>query len=297
MGTLVTITIRKGERKVDAAIRAAFAAIESVDAALSTYDRESELSFLNRHGYLDNPSDMVVENIRASLSYSRLTGGAFDITILPILRLYESSFAEGREPTVAEIEEALDLVDYTSVRILGDRIEIGEGQQITLGGFAKGYGVDMAIAALESAGIENAIVEAGGDLRVLGSRSDAESWRIAIRNPRDSSEFLTRLAVPNRAVVTSGDYERYYDAQREYHHIIDPTTGRSAAELISVTLIAETAFEADALSTAVFVLGPIDGLAFVEALDGVEALFITRSRRLIRSSGFERYELESQLVR
>ena len=168
MGTLVTITVRRGERKVDRAIRAAFEAIESVDATLSTYDPDSELSFLNRNGYLDNPSDMIVENIRASLSYSRLTGGAFDITILPILRLYESTFADGREPTDAEVDAALHLVDYSSVRILGQRVEIGEGQEITLGGIAKGYAVDMAIAALETAGIENAIVEAGGDLRILG---------------------------------------------------------------------------------------------------------------------------------
>lgn len=290
MGTIVTITVGAGERRGARAIDRAFQRIAEVDATLSHYEHSAELFILNRDGFLDHPSAMLVENLRASLSYARLTDGAFDITTLPILDLYDRSFAEKRIPTPEEIEIARELVDYRQIKLLDERIEIGAGQRITLGGIAKGYAVDLATTALQDEGIGNAIVAAGGDMRVIGRKSDAEDWHIAIQNPRDPSDFVSRLRVPDRAVVTSGDYERFYDPAREYHHIIDPATGRSASSLISVTLISKSAFEADALSTAAFVLGPEKGIALVESLDGVEALFITQSRRVIRSSGFVAYE-------
>lgn len=293
MGTEVTISVASNHRRVaESAISRAFAEIELVDSQLSSYDEDSELSRLNRNGYLEHPSEMLVENLRESLSYARLTNGAFDITVLPILDLYETRITDDAVlPSEDEVSRALERVDYRKIRLLEDRIEIGPGQRITLGGIAKGYAVDRAVAALVEAGVGNAIVEAGGDLRVIGKKTATDDWHIAVENPRNPGEYIARLRVPDRAVVTSGDYRRYYDADREYHHIIDPTTGRSATSLISVTVVADQAFAADAMSTAAFVLGPERGLELIESLDDVEALFITRSRQVIRSHGFSRYEV------
>jgi FAD:protein FMN transferase len=295
MGTYVAITIgQTGNRAAKRAIGNAFRQFEAVETALSTHRDDSEISRLNAQGYLDNPSILLYDNVRESLSFARLTDGAFDISVLPILDLYESRFGDAnRIPTEDEIRSELELVDYRKIRLLDDRIELGEGQRITLGGIAKGYAVDLATEALIASGISSAIVEAGGDLRVIGSKNIDAEWHIAIQHPRDEGEYITRLTVPDMAVVTSGDYQRYYDGDREYHHIINPKTGRSATELISVTVIAESAFAADALSTAAFVLGPSAGVKLIESLDRVEALFISRSRRIIRTSGFSHYEVRT----
>ena len=130
-----------------------------------------------------------------------------------------------RVPTEEEVRSELELVDYRKIRLFDDRIELGEGQRITLGGIAKGYAVDLATEALRASGISSAIVEAGGDLRVIGRKNIDTEWHIAIQHPRDEGEYITRLTVPDMAVVTSGDYQRYYDGDREYHHIINPDIG------------------------------------------------------------------------
>ncbi len=296
MGTRVSITVvghSGDENEISTIIDEAFDAIAEVDETLTHYGSGSELARLNREKSIENPSRMIVDNMRKALSYSRLTEGAFDITVLPILDLYDRTFEElGRAPTEEEIEETRERVDYRKVEVSEDRIAVGKDQKVTLGGIAKGYAVDQAIAVLESEGIENAIVEAGGDLKVLGKKTPEKDWHIAIQNPTKSSDFLARLRVPDRAVVTSGDYERYYDEDREYHHIINPITGHSATELISVTVISPTAFEGDVLSTTVFVLGLERGLELVESMEEVEALIVTRSNRVVESSGFSNYRRE-----
>ena len=294
MGTTVTITVADGGHpEADLAISEAFAEFRRIDQMLSTHRGDSEISRLNRDKVIDNPSPELVANLRKALSYSRLAEGAFDVTVQPILDLYEQTLVGlEREPTPDEIALALEKVDYRTVRVSNLRIEIGANQEITLGGIAKGYAVDSAAAVLRTHGIADAIVEAGGDLRVMGRKTEGKDWHIAIQNPRDSNDFIARLAVPNRAVLTSGDYQQFFDAERTYHHIINPLTGYSATQLISVTVIAKDAFDADALSTTVFVMGAEAGLQLIESLDGAEAMFITRSRRIHRSSGWAAYELE-----
>ncbi len=293
MGTRVAITVvgtSMSDGEIRAVIDRAFETIAEVDEKLTSYDRGSELSKLNREKVLEDPSSMIVENMKKALSYSRLTSGAFDVTVQPILELYDHTFNElGRPPTEEEIDEAATPVDYRKVSVSDNRITIGENQEVTLGGIAKGYAVDRAVAVIEEAGIENAIVEAGGDLRVLGRKTPEQDWHIAIRSPTETSSFLARLRVPDLAVVTSGDYERFYDEERRYHHIINPKTGRSATELISATVVCPTAFEGDVLSTTVFVLGLEKGLELVESMDDVEALIVTRSNRVVESSGFSKY--------
>jgi thiamine biosynthesis lipoprotein len=279
--------------RAEYAIETAFAEIERLDRLLSHYKPESEVYRLNANKRLSNPSPELFENLTKALSFSRLVAGAFDITILPVLDLYESvDLAGGEKPSEAQLQAALQAVDYRKVAVARDNISIGEEQKISLGGIAKGYVVDTAMEIILESGVRAAIVEAGGDMRIAGRKTVERDWHIAIQNPRNPDDYVARIAAPDMAVVTSGDYERFYDTDKLYHHIIDPQSGRSATELISVTVVADTAFDADAISTSAFVLGRERGMELVESLDNVEALIITRTQSILRSSGWRKYEID-----
>ena len=214
-----------------------------------------------------------------------LSRGAFDITVKPVLEVYDRAFDRWeRVPTESEIDSVRTALGFERVTVEGQTITLAPGTRLDLGGLAKGYIIDRAVTALRRAGISDGLVDAGGDIRAFGS-NNGEPWRIALQNPRDPADFLAVIELTDRSVTTSGDYERYFDPEREYHHIIDPRTGRSATVLISATIVADLALDADALSTSVFVLGPDEGLALVEELAGIEALLITRDREIITSTG------------
>ncbi len=285
MGTTVTITaLHHGERQAGRAIEAAFAEIERIEAALSIYRDSSEVNRLMRSRSIEAGPDLLTV-VRAAQLYHDLSGGAFDITVEPVLEVYDRAFdRRERPPAAAEIDSARSLVGFERLSLSGNTITLAEGTRIDLGGIAKGYIIDRAVETLRRRGIRNGLVNAGGDIRAFG-RNNGEPWRIALQNPRDPSDYLAVIEVADRSVTTSGDYERYFDPDREYHHIIDPRTGRSATALMSVTIIAPRAMEADALATSVFVLGPRDGLELVERLEGIEALLITREREIILSPG------------
>lgn len=293
MGTIVTITVYdESSSRARKAIDAAFKEMEKVDRLMSTYKKESEVSRLNRDGYLKNPSRELMYVIERSLYYSRLSDGAFDITVQPILKLYTHTYKNlGRPPTEKELERARELVGYENILLGRDEIRLNrKGAMITLGGIAKGYAIDMAIESLERNGIKSALVNAGGDIRAIGAKPGGERWHIALQNPRKKGDYITIVYVVDKAVATSGDYERYFDPNKKVHHIINPRTGRSTRELISVTIVADKAIDADALATTVFVLGPERGLQLIESTDRVEGLLITQDRRIIRSSGFGLFE-------
>jgi thiamine biosynthesis lipoprotein len=270
------------------AISEGFSEIERIEEVLSTYDESSEISILNREKEISNPSDDLLANIRKSAYYGELSSGAFDITVQPILDLYKESFeVNKRPPTDDEVKNELEKVDYSEIEASDDRVSIGPGQKITLGGVAKGYAVDKVIELIKAKGIENALVNAGGDIRTIGKKAGSIEWTIALANPRDKKEYITIIRMSDKAVVTSGDYERYFDDDMKFHHIVNPLTGYSADELISVTIVAENAFDADAISTSVFVMGPEKGLELIEGLDNVEGLLITSEKEIIKSSGFD----------
>ena len=288
MGTFVTITIYDLDNgRANSAMGKAFEEIERIDKLMSTYDNSSEVFMLNKKGFLQDASDELVYVIEKSLYYGNLSGGAFDITVKPILELYTKSFSElKRPPTGSEINATLGLIDYDNVIIREKTIAFKDGKMgITLGGIAKGYAIDRAIEVLMQEGIEHALVNAGGDMRAIGSKGN-EDWKIALQNPRDENEHITIIPLAGKSVTTSGDYERYFDEGKKFHHIVNPLTGYSATELISVTIIADEAIDADAIATSVFVLGADEGLELVESLDNVEGLLITSEREIMKSSGF-----------
>lgn len=288
LGTEVTITVlHSNPSYAKSAINLAFNEIARIEELLSHTKNNSELYKLNKNGYVENISLDFLKIIKKSFYYSNLTNGAFDITVQPILDLYKKTFKQGRAPTREEIEEVLKLVNYEDVILHHRNVSFRKkGMKITLGGIAKGYAIDKAITALKKLGIKHALIDAGGDIRALGDKN-GKPWRIALENPRNKREYITIINLKDKAIATSGDYERYFDEKKKFHHIINPKTGYSATELISVTIITDKAIDADALATAVFVLGPEQGLKLIESLSNVEGLLITSNKKIIKTSGFK----------
>ncbi len=288
MGTVVTITVYdEDEDRAEQAIELAFKEIERIEGLLSNYKNTSEVYLLNENGEIDNASNELIYVLGKSLRYGDLSEGAFDITVQPILDLYKHTFEElKRPPTDEEIKETLKLVGYEKIFIKNRHVELTKpNMKITLGGIAKGYAVDKAIDVLQNQGIEHALVDMKSSIRAIGNKGP-EDWSIALQNPRNKDEYITIIRMNNNSLSTSGDYERYFNENMTFHHIINPLTGYSATELISVTIIADNAMAADALSTSVFVLGKEKGLELIESLDNVEGLMITKDKEIIRSKGF-----------
>ena len=288
MDTFFTITVYSDNPETaEAAIGSAFNEIKKIESELSVYSGDSELARLNRRKTLESPSEDLKINIARALYYSNLSDGAFDITVQPILDLYNRSFIEKNSaPSGEMINKELKKVDYKRVILKDQEIKIGDDQSITLGGIAKGYAVEKAVETLRRHNITMALVDASGNMRALGKKPEGV-WNVAMEDPRDMNNYITIIPLDNNAVSTSGDYERYFDDKMECHHIINPKTGYSATELISVTIVTDNAFDADAISTAVFVLGEEKGMKLIESLPGVEGLIITREMEILRSSGLK----------
>ena len=287
LGTSVSITvINENIELAEQAVEAAFAEIERIDRLMSSYDEKSRISILNSKGSIEADSE-IVDVLERARYFHQLSAGAFDITVEPLLRLFDKSFSErSAPPSDVEIEETLQLVGFDRIEVTSDRIYLPDGMKITLGGIAKGYAIDRAVAVLKEHGIERGLVNAGGDMRSIGSKGE-NSWKIALQNPRNGSDYIAILPLNDSAVATSGDYERYFDPDMRFHHIIDPRTGYSATELMSVTIVTETALDADALATAVFVSGVQDGMTLVNSMDNVEALIITSEGSIMTSNGLK----------
>ncbi len=297
MGTYVTVIIYADEDDYSEVIDAAYRRIQQVVDVASVYDEKSEISLLNRDGYIENPSRELKELIELSIKYYEISGGCFDITVSPVLKLWsEGLWKESEQVQAEKIEEALKLVGSDMIIMEDERIYYKvEGMSADLGGIAKGYAVDEALKVISEYGIKHALVNAGGDVATIGKKADGEKWVIELDDPnRDengesSLEELPTFEFEDSAVATSGNYYRYYDPEGEVHHITDPLTGYSANKCISVTIIADTCTRADVLATAVFVMGASEGMELVESLDGVEALIIDNDRNIYSSSGLSDY--------
>ena len=283
MGTFVEIKaffIEGKETAVVEAIEAAFAEIARIETVMSEYREQSEIAAVNEAaGRAAVPvGPELLELLVRALHVSTLTGGAFDVTVAALSGLWNFTGGTKALPPEDQVVASLPRVGYRRIQVdreAGTLFLPEPGMRIGLGAVAKGYAVDRACAVLVEGGVTSAIVNAGGDLRALGRKDDAP-WIIGVQDTDDSSGLAVKIEVEDRAVVTSGDYERFalIDGVR-YSHIIDPRTGRPARTASrSATVIAGRAELADALATGLFILGPAEGLALCERLDGVEAFFI-----------------------
>ncbi len=294
MDTTVTISVMgSSANESNNAIENAFSKVNYVDEIMNSYDNQSELSVLNQNANLENANPDILYVIERSDYYSEKSQGAFDISVLPLLELWKSKFSPGgtfQPPKQEEINQVLQLVNHSAIQINDDNITLNDGMMITLGGVAKGYAVDLATQSLIEDGFENGFVNAGGDGRYIGTKSNGDSWKVGLQNPDKSGDEITIIHVKDMAVATSGNYERYFSDAAKVSHIADPRTGHTSQNLISATVIAKTAMDADAFATAVFVLGEDEGMQMIESIEDVECLLITPDKRIIRSSGFSQYE-------
>ena len=290
MGTVFEIKIfARDESSAGKSISEAFDEISRLEKIFSVFIPDSEVSKLNGSG-IDAVSSEMLELMKISKYYSEISAGAFDITVLPLIELWKNSKKEGKMPSTAAIEKAKKLVGSKKIFIDGKnkRITFAEkGMKVDFGGIAKGYAVDRAYELLKKNGVEAGMVNAGGNMRVWGDRV----WNVALQNPRDKTEYVTVLRLKNESVATSGDYERYFFLDKKrVSHIINPLSGYSADKSISATIITKNATDADALSTAVFVLGPEKGIGLIEKIKNAECLVIDNKRKIHKSFEFDKYE-------
>ena len=270
MDTYMTLTAY-GENAREA-VEAGIKEIERLDDLLSTGTESSEVAQINASGGGEMSEDTAYLAERA-LEIWESTGGAFDITIYPVMDLWGFTTGDFAVPDEEELAQTLALVDAGSLEITEDEdgtavLSMAEGQEIDFGGIAKGYASSRVMEIFEEYGVESAIISLGGNVHVLGAKTDGSEWRVGIQDPDDEEGYLGALAVTDTAVITSGGYERYFEDEETgeiYHHIIDPSTGYSAdSGLISVTIVSADSTLADGLSTALFVMGTEEAVAYCE---------------------------------
>jgi len=289
MGTAIEVELQAASRaEAEAAIAAVLAEMHRIDATMSPHKADSELSLVNA-GAADGPvavSDGMFGLLSRALAYSKLSGGAFDITFASAGRLYD--YRAGVAPDAAALAAALPLIDWRHVLLDPAARSVRfarRGVRIDLGGFAKGHAVDNAVAILRRLGIANAMVAAGGDSHVMGNRGN-RPWTVAIRDPRREGAVVALLPLEDVSISTSGDYERFFERDGvRCHHLLDPRTGVSPSSVRSVTIIADDGLTTEAFSKTVFVLGVEQGLRFVEAHAGVDAVIVDAQGALHYSAG------------
>jgi thiamine biosynthesis lipoprotein len=287
LGTNVLITVFHHDRaRADEAISRAFAAIDQGEQTMSLYRADSQICRLNRLGRLDDPDPDLVRVLERAAELSALSEGAFDVSVQPLWLAYQEAQQRGTLPSAAAIQAAQQYIDWQKISVSRESIRFtSPGMAITLNGIAQGLVADAARQALQDHGIEHALIDSG-EIAALGPHVDKSHWSIGLKDPRDPAGLLGLAALEGRCLATSGDYETAFSADFSQHHLLDPRTGRSPDDLSSVSVVAPTALEADALSTAVFLMGRERGQALVESLPRVDALFVDKHQHLSRTSGF-----------
>ena len=292
MGTLFEINAYVSDKyKAEKAFSEVFKELNRLDYLMSNYKDDSELSKINKNA-ASGPTDCNKELayvIEQSQQYSDITDGAFDITIGPLMKKWGFFKKQGQIPDKGEIESTLQSVSYKNIIIeetakkslLKDPITVktvffkNAGTEIDLGGIGKGYAVDKAIKVLKQNGINSALINFAGNIYTYGTPPGKNSWVIGLQHPRKSEGLLGTFEIKNKAVSTSGDYEKFFTINgKRYSHIIDPRTGNPVKGIVSVTIVTDSATRADALSTGVFVLGLEKGMDLIEKLSDVEGIII-----------------------
>ncbi|MBN1556713.1 MAG: FAD:protein FMN transferase [Lentisphaerae bacterium] len=299
MGTFFSVAVPgAGRRALARHMETVSRRLGALEAELSVYDENSAIARLNRAapGCPVPVSPAAADVLALARRYAVYSGGAFDPTVAPLLRVW--GFRGGPAPTAAPPAEALAearaAVGYRGLVVTnGMAMLTARGAGVDLGGIAKGYAVDRAYDALRGEGAAAFLVDLGGNIRCAGRPAPGRPWRIGVRDPFRTERLLGTLTLPDgMAVATSGHYERFVTLDGErYAHILDPRTGRPVRGMASVTVLAPTAAEADALSTALFVMGPRGGRALMRSRPDAHVLFVPDARplRLLADPGFLQY--------
>lgn len=290
MGTFVSMTlVHPSKDQAERAMGLAFEEIDRLTRTMSRFDQTTAVAHLNKEGLIrDVPPEMAFV-LSKSLNYYRLSNGTFDITVKPLVDLFRKAFARGNgsSPDEKDISNAMKLVGSHMISVKGSSVSFKTpGMGITLDGIAKGYIVDRVSEVLTGLKINDFLINAGGDIRTKGSRQDKKPWTVAIQDPHKKGKYPDILQMTDGAIATSGNYEIYFDKEKMFHHIVDPKKGISPQLSSSVSVISKTAMDADALSTAVFVMGPSHGIRFLDRHPGCEGFVIGKGGRKFKSSGW-----------
>ncbi|UCD29552.1 MAG: FAD:protein FMN transferase, partial [Planctomycetota bacterium] len=285
-------------------IRDALAEIHKVDELMSDYKSDSQISLVNRDAFKRavEVGESTYEVLQRSVEFSKLTDGAFDVTVGPLVDLFRSAGKEQVAPNEEQIAQARLKVGFEKLKLDDKNMTVQftvDGMRLDLGGIAKGYAIDEAIEAMQRCGANGAMVDIGGDIRCFGTPlKDKDHWLIGLQDPNSTvegiggGELLLKLKLNDGAIATSGDYQQFVLIEGKRHsHIMDRKTGTSAKGLSSVTIIAENAIGADALATAVSVMGAEKGLVLIEKIPQTEAILMTSqpNSMLIKTSGAGKY--------
>ena len=284
MDTFVSMYVVGPPALAAKAIKAAFERMQAVSDKFNNRDPKGPIYAFNHQGTpITDPE--ILHVAQTALEISEKTGGAFDITVEPLIELWGFYGDKPALPDNSAIQACLQHIGYRHLNIeRGVMTKDDPATRIDMGGIAKGYCVSQAAAVLRNMGIESALIDAGGDVFALGRRGE-ELWKVGIRSPR-GNDILGYMEVENLAVMGSGDYERFFEHEgKRYHHIFDPRTGYPAEGLQGATLLHADPMLADAWNTAVFVLGEKKGRALVETLPGMEVVMITDTNDVRVTSG------------
>lgn len=293
MGTVVTITLYDSDDT--SILDKAFKTIKEIEELVSINTSNTELDSVNNAAG-KNPiqvSNTTFNIIEKGLEYSKLSNGAFDITVGPLVKLWSIGLPEAKLPTQEEIDNTIPLVDYTKLELDSSNRTVflkESNMVIDLGSIAKGYAADEVVNILKENGVKSAIIDLGGNIYAYGLKPLGSDWKIGIQDPFSTrGDIIGILPVNNKTIVTSGIYERVYEENGvKYHHLLNPDTGYPFDnDIAGVSIITESSIDADALSTTVFSKGLFNGLDFVESLDSVDAIFISKDKKVYVSSGLK----------
>lgn len=294
LGTIINFRVfgSKGEKAIEEAIQK----LNDIDDKMSAFKEYSEISKINSKAGV-NPEAVSEDTyfvVKKAVEYSKILEGTFDPTIRPLVKLWNIGTEEEIIPEKSQIEETLKLVNYNDVILDENNYSTmlkHRKQALDVGGIAKGFAADEARDIFYKHKIKSALIDLGGNIFALGSKEDGTSWKVGIQNPfKPRGEYIGVLSVKNKSVVTSGNYERYFmkDGKR-FHHIIDPKTGYpSQSKIISATIISDNSIDGDGLSTGVYIIGIDKALEIIEAIDGVDAIFITEDKKVYKTSGIDK---------
>lgn len=291
LGTVVEIQVRdKDEKKAEDAISKAFAEVKRIDDLFTTYNQESPVWKINISSDTIIKIDDEIYNLLILCdSVTKISNGCFDVSLDNLTRAWGFYTDNPHLPAKTAIDSALLNSGWNNVRLIGNNSIIKKKNiGFNFGAIAKGYAVDKAIELLKTFGVQSALVNAGGEIKVIGN-----DWKVGIQHPRDERDIVAAVKLENNSVATSGDYEQFFEVDGiRYHHILDPKSGYPARGLQSVTIINQSNTFADALATAVFVMGKDKGMELIETLDDTEAMIIDEQGKIFYSSGFEKFLIE-----
>jgi len=292
LGTVVTIKVDDplSPEAAQAAISDSFAEIDRLESLLSRFIPGSPVSLLNLKSYIPRPAPEVVDVFRTATSFSELSEGSYDVTVLPALNLFLSFAGGANLPTDEQFEQAKKLIDFEKVDVSSSQVSLtASGMGVTLDCVGKGWILDRIANRLKERGIRSALVQGGGSFRAVGVRGDGAPWTIGILDPLNQVTTIGTVYLNDSAVTTSGDYENFFTADKKFYHIVDPGTARSPLYSHSATVTAPLAAQADPIGVASMVKSPQEALSMIESVKGCECMIVTRDRGIIKSSNFGRY--------